>query len=184
MTNNKFSGLKKDFIAVREDGGRIIVSYGLTKVNKTIFEWYEVHFYKKQFAQVSFADVKAAILADIDLRTKDSIIGSFVWNEKPVWLSVENQLNFAAYEHRAAVTGDNLPLTTKIGELEDGTPINHTFETAEELTAFWNACQDHIEVCRQAGRTEKESIDWQPYKDWFGIVDAEQEEAESEQESE
>ena len=90
-----------------------------------------------------------------------------VWSDQPVWLSLENQSNFSTAEHRAATSGDNLPHKEKIGQEGDGTPIYHTFDTAAELTSFWNACQDHIENCRKAGWEEKDAIDWEPYKALF-----------------
>ena len=119
--------------------------------------------HKKENPSPSAEQVKDAIIADIDEHTKEDIIGGFVWNDKPVWLSIENQSNFATAEHRAATVGDNLPHKEKIGEQEDGTPIYHTFETAAELTSFWNACQDHIENCRKAGWERKDNINWDDY---------------------
>lgn len=161
--NNKYYGLKSAYSPLREDYSRIIVSYGKEDVNEDYATWYEVYFYKKQNPKPSAEQIKNAIIADIDEHTKEDIIGGFVWNNKPVWLSIENQSNFATAEHRAATVGDNLPHKEKIGEQEDGTPIYYTFETAAELTSFWNACQDHIENCRKAGWERKDNINWDDY---------------------
>ena len=162
---NKVYGKSKMFAPVRKDITRIVLSYNKERVDNTYSTWYEVYFNKKEHPVVTIDDIKQAILADIDERTKESIIGGFVWNEKPVWLSLENQSNFATAEHRAVTIGDNLPHKEKIGEQEDNTPIYHTFETAAELTAFWNACQDHIDACRRAGWELKDSIDWSQYEE-------------------
>jgi hypothetical protein len=80
---------------------------------------------------------------------------------------LENQRNFSTAERRAAATGDNLPHKEKIWQESDGTSIYHTFDTAAELTSFWNACQDHIEACRQAGWEWKDAIDWSEYERLF-----------------
>lgn len=160
---SKTFGLTERYTLFKNETTRIVVRYGQEKYDEKNSTWYEVYFNKKEYPVVTTEDIKQAILADIDECTKESIIGGFVWNEKPVWLSLENQSNFATAERRAVTTGDNLPHKEKIGEQEDGTPIYHTFETASELTAFWNACQDHIDKCRRAGWELKDGIDWNQY---------------------
>ena len=164
---SKVFGLTERYTSVSDETSRVVFAYGIEPVDDKNSTWFEVFFYKKQYPNLTLQDVKDAILADIDKCTKESIIGDFVWNEKPIWLSLENQSNFAAAEHRAATIGDNLPHKEKIGEQEDGTPIYHIFETAVELTAFWNACQDHIDACRKAGWELKDSIDWSKYEEPF-----------------
>lgn len=115
-------------------------------------------FYKKQTSQLSLSDIKTAIIADINERTRQRIIGGMEWDGKPVWLSVENQLNFAAGQ---------APVTFKIGEAEDGTPVYHTFETTEELTAFWKNCAAWRQRCLEEGNEEKDDFDWKPYEALF-----------------
>ncbi len=167
---NKVYGRKECYFPVRQDSTRTVVSYNVEQVDENNSTWYEVYFNKKEHPVVTTEDIRQAILADIDECTKQDIIGGFVWNGEPVWLSLENQSNFATAEHRAATTGDNLPHKEKIGEQEDGTPVYHTFETAAELTAFWNACQDHIDACRRAGWEMKDSIDWSDYLVFFPVT--------------
>lgn len=162
--NNKFYGKKTEYLPIREDRSRTIVSYGQESVSDTHCTWYEVYFSKSENHSPSIEQIKDAILADINERIKAQIIGGMIWSGQPVWLSLENQSNFSTAEHRAATTGDNLPHKEKIGQESDGTPIYHTFDTAAELTSFWNACQDHIENCRNAGWEEKDAIDWSEYE--------------------
>jgi hypothetical protein len=102
--------------------------------------------------------VKQAILADINDKVKTAIISGFVWNDKPVWFSEENQLNF---------TQCVVPVTFKIGEQEDGTPIYHEFTTAEDLKAFNDACIAWKQQCLTNGYAEKDSIEWTPYQQTF-----------------
>lgn len=155
---NKVNGKKTSFAPIREDGSRITICYGLKKLSKDLYEWYEVYLPKKQMSQLTFADVKTAVIADIDERVKTSIISGFVWNNKPVWFSEENQLNFS----QAVV-----PVTLKIGEQDDGTPIYEQFDTAEELQTFSDACNVWKQQCLTDGYTEKDGIDWQPYEEFF-----------------
>lgn len=155
---NKVNGKKTSFAPIREDGSRITICYGLNKLSKDLYEWFEVYLPKKQMSQLTFAGVKAAIIADIDERVKVQIIGGMKWNDKPVWYSIENQLNF---------TNATAPVTLKIGEQEDGTPIYEDFDTEEKLTAFCTACNTHKQNALTAGWQEKDGIDWTPYEDYF-----------------
>lgn len=154
MANNKYCGNVSDYAPVSEDQSRVVIMYGLNvKEDGESAEWYQLNFYKKQ-GRPSFEAVKAAILNDIDERVKAQIIGGLTWNEKPVWLSVENQLNFSQ-----AVA----PVTLKIGEQPDGTPIYQEFATKAELKAFNDACNRHKMEQLNAGWAEKDAIDWTPY---------------------
>ena len=153
--NNKYSGNVSDFQPVVEDASRVVISYGLKELGDGKAEWFEVVFYKKQ-GKPSFEQAKTAILADINERVKAKIIGGFVWNDKPVWLSEENQMNFA----QAVV-----PATFKIGEQADGTPIYQEFTTKTELKNFVEACVTYKQQCLTDGWTEKDGIDWAPYEE-------------------
>ena len=60
-----------------------------------------------------------------------------------------------------------LPVTFKLGEQEDGTPIYHQFTTAEELTQFYLQAAAYKNQCLADGWAEKDSIDWAPYEALF-----------------
>ena len=154
----KVNGLKTDFAPMRNEGTRITICYGLKKVDGKLYEWHEIYLPKTQNANISLDIVKQAILGDINSRVKTAIISGFVWNEKPVWLSEENQLNFS----QAVV-----PATLKIGEQQDGTPIYETFDTKTELKAFNEACTLWKQQCLSEGYNEKDAIDWTPYEALF-----------------
>lgn len=155
---NKVFGKISDFAPIKEDASRIVISYGREQADEEHATWREIYLYKKQLSQVTLADVKKAVIDDINARVKNAIISGFVFNEKPVWLSEENQLNFAQ-----AVA----PVTLKVGEKEDGTPAYITFTTAEGVKAFSDACTQWKQQCLSAGYAEKDSIDWAPYEDHF-----------------
>lgn len=158
------NGARASFAPIREDGSRITLCYGLKQLSDDICEWWEVYLPKNQLAQLTLADVKAAILADINDKVKTAIISGFVWDGNSVWLSEENQLNFS----QAAV-----PVTLKIGEQEDGTPVYHSFESKSDLKAFNDACIAWKQQCLSDGYAEKDGIDWSPYEALFPASDEE-----------
>ena len=168
MANNKYCGTVADYQPVSEDQSRVVISYGLKEIGEGKAEWYQLDFYKKQ-GKPSFDAAKKAILADINARTDAKIISGFVWTPEggdpiPVWLSEENQRNFSEAQRIAAsMPRAILPVTFKLGEQSDGTPIYHTFETAEELTGFYLQAVAYINATLAEGWQEKDSIDWTPY---------------------
>ena len=151
--NNKYCGAVVDFQPVSEDQSRVVIMYGLNAKEVENAEWYQLNFYKKQ-GKPTFEQAKAAIIADINERITAQIIGGMTFENKPVWLSIENQINF---------TTASAPCRLKIGEETDGTPVYHDFETKAALKAFNDACLAWKDQCLEAGRAEKESIDWTPY---------------------
>lgn len=162
---NKVTGLRTDFAPVREDGSRIIISYGLTEIENNLCEWYELYFYKKQHAQVSTADIKAAIIADINAHTDAKILSGFVWEGKSVWLSEENQRNFSEAQRVAAMHPEAiLPVTFKLGEDAEGRAVYHEFRSAEELTDFYLSIVGYIQQCLADGWAVKDSMDFTPYE--------------------
>lgn len=57
-----------------------------------------------------------------------------------------------------------VPITLKIGEEADGTPIYETFETKTALKSFFEACIQWKQECLTAGWNEKDAMDWQDYE--------------------
>lgn len=165
--NNKYCGQAADFALVREDASRVIISYDLQqKEGDTLVTWREVVFYKKQGGKPSIETVKKAVIADINKKTDEKIISGFVWNGINVWLSEENQRNFSEAQRIAATMPEAiLPVTFKLGEEADGTPVYHTFETAEELTEFYLQAVAYINAALAAGWAEKDGMDWAAYEE-------------------
>ena len=162
---NKIYGLISEFAPVREDASRTIISYGMQpEADGEHATWFEVDFYKKQIGKPSLEAIKTAVKADINARTEEKILKGFVWNGIKVWLSKENQDNFDVAQ-RVAVSNPEaiLPVVFKLGEDENGDPIYHTFETAEELTGFYLQAVSYVNQQLNAGWQEKDSIDWGPY---------------------
>lgn len=165
--NNKYCGEHADFSLLKEDASRVIISYDLQqKEGDTLVTWRELVFYKKQGGKPSLEAVKKAIIADINARTDEKIISGFVWEGINVWLSEENQRNFSEAQRIASAMPEAiLPVTFKLGEEADGTPIYHTFETAEELTGFYLQAVAYINATLAAGWQQKDGIDWSAYEE-------------------
>jgi len=164
----KVNGTLSDFAAVRTEGTQIVISYGLKQVDGDLYEWHEVSLNKTSTNALTLDIVKTAILGDINHRTDEKILSGLVWKDNPVWLSQENQFNFkAAYDLAVQTQGATLPVTFKLGELEDGTPVYHTFETMEDSTDFYTAAVNHIHNAVADGWLEKDGIDWSPYEQYF-----------------
>ena len=92
-----------------------------------------------------------------DCRVRYKQDNGFVWNKKQIYLSTENQLNFSAIERSENIP---YPLTLKINEQEDGTPIYHTFENADDFIAFSQSVCAYVIKTVQDGWREKDSVDW------------------------
>lgn len=152
---SRMHGPKECFVPVRQDASQVIISYEKTADGKKNAYWYEVYLWLKK-GKPTLEQVKRAVYDDINQQVKAKIVGGYKWNDIPVWLSEENQMNF---------TQAVVPAMFKIGEQEDGTPIYHTFETKEKMTAFATACTQWRQQCLQEGWQRKDAIDWTPYEE-------------------
>lgn len=166
---NKIYGLTSDFTYVAQDESRTIISYGQTEVDDTHSTWYDVCVYKKVHQNISFNEIKEAIINDINERTDEKILSGFVWNDISVWLSSENQFNFkAAYDLAVQSSGATLPITFKLGEVTDDegniTPVYYTFEDMTTFTDFFGKSVAYINQCLNEGWAEKDSMDFSPYE--------------------
>lgn len=162
---SKVFGLTERYAPLREETTRIVVRYGKEQYDDKNSTWYEVYFNKNQYPVVTLEDIKEAILADINSQTDEKILAGFVWEEKPVWLSSENQFNFkAAYDLAVQTKGKSLPVKFKLGENEEGEPVYHTFEDMVEFTDFYTSAIAYINYCLNEGWVRKDSIDWTVYE--------------------
>ena len=117
-------------------------------------------------------EVKAFVLGVIDAETDVKIQSGLIWHCKatdddiPVWLSKENQLNFkAAYDLAVQKQGATLPVTFKMGEREDGTPVYHTFGTMEDAEDFYTTAVAYVQKCLVEGWRKKDGFDFTPYEE-------------------
>ena len=161
---NKVCGNQNDYVPIREDRSRIVISYDLQEAPNNLYTWYEIYFYKKQVGKPTFKMIKEAVYNDINSQTDYKILTGFVWNNIHVYLSIENQRNFSEAYHMAQSSSSILPITFKLGEDENEEPVYYTFTTVEELTSFYTQAFAYINQCLNEGWQRKDAIDWEPYK--------------------
>lgn len=161
---NKVYGILNMFTPIRSDRSRLIVAYNCQPLEDNIHAtWCEIYFYKKPHPIVTLDDIKSAILEDIDDEVKRMIIETMTWDNKQVWLSIENQQNYkTALDVAKETDGSNLPVKVKIGSEDESTYA--TFSTINALKQFWLACCNHISNCRSYGWNLKDNINWNDYK--------------------
>ena len=105
-------------------------------------------------------EVKDLLLNHINALTDEKILSGFVWNEKRVWLSKENQFNFkAAYDLIFQCGGALLPIKFKFDEDEDGKPVYHVFNDLSEFTDFITNVFSFISSTLNDGWKEKDALD-------------------------
>lgn len=119
----------KPFYDIDEDGN---------KVESNVGTWVEHVFRKKP----SLSQIKDFILTEINKKTDELILSGFVWKGVPIWLSMENQLNYkTAYDLAIQTNGQVLP-TFKFGTTES--PVYHKFESLEDLKDFYISAMSYV----------------------------------------
>lgn len=140
----------KPFYDIDEDGN---------KVESNVGTWAEHVFRNKP----SLSQIKDFILTEINKRTDRLILSGFVWKGVPVWLSMENQLNYkTAYDLAVQTNGQVLP-TFKFGTTES--PVYYKFESLEDLKDFYISAMSYVTDTLATGWQEKDKIDWTVYED-------------------
>lgn len=140
---------------VRTGRSKWILFFGFWKDDeKSESGWEYRHTFNRK---PTLSEVKEIVVSAINKTTEEKIINGFVWNKKQIYLSTENHLNFSAIERSENIP---YPLTLKINEQEDGTPIYHTFENADDFIAFSQSVCAYVIKTVQDGWREKDSVDW------------------------
>lgn len=102
-------------------------------------------------------EVKQLVRDAIDAETRDKIVNRFEYDGIKVWLSDEKQRNFASMERNDSLA---YPLTVKLNDEADATPIYHTFQTREDFIKFSKAASTYIFKAISDGWKEKDNVDW------------------------
>jgi hypothetical protein len=127
--------------------------YGYGKDNDSAETGYN---YRQRFTmKPSLDEIKEIIKATINEATSARIQSGFVWNDINVWLSTEQQSNFS----QIALGGVDYPLTLKLGEAEDGSPLYHTFNSSDEFEGFRKEVTNFILKAVTEGYAEKDALD-------------------------
>lgn len=108
-------------------------------------------------------EIREVIYSYYNTQTDEKIRTGFVYGEKPVYLSIENQFNYkAAHDIAVQSNGANLPVRFKFGTDEE--PDYHDFTTVEELKYFYTSAMQFIQQTLAAGWETKDSIDFNNYR--------------------
>lgn len=121
-------------------------------------EWYEHDFSHRPTAD----EIKSLYVELVNEDVQKRIREGFFYGNTPVWLSIENQLDYmGAFMLATQTNGQNLPVTFKFGT--DDFPVLTNFQTIEDLTAFYYAMNTHIQECVADGWERKSLFDVEPY---------------------
>lgn len=113
----------------------------------------------------SIEEIKSTVFGWYNSEVNARILGGFIWNNIPVWLSAENQSNFkAAYDLAFQTSGATLPLKFKMGEDSDGNPLYFTFEEMETLTDFYTKSVKHVQDTLSHGWEMKDAFNPEEYR--------------------
>lgn len=159
--------IKSDFFKVygaesREDAliklrsNKYLIVFGFFTDSDGSYRWRKQYDHKP-----TLAELKNDINTLINAMTDETILTGFEWNNKPVWLSQENQINFkAAYDLAVQTDGAILPIKFKLGEDSDGNPVYHTFTSLNAFTDFYTKAVAFITAALNAGWQQKDSVDY------------------------
>ena len=113
--------------------------------------------YRERFSRKpSIDDIKSIITEQINSNTEEKITSGFKWNDIPVWLSLENQLNYLSAYTTAKSKYEYQPYQFKFGSEEN--PVYYEFATFEELENFYKAFNTYIKNCVSDGWREKNNL--------------------------
>ena len=147
----------KGEIIVDEDGNPIIDHYEDTDYCNVLVEYYR--------GERTEAAMRKLIEDWYNPEIDAKILNGFVWNEKPVYLSSENQFNFkAAYDLAVQTSGLSLPVTFKLGEI-NSVPEYHEFISMDEFSDFYTKALAFINQTLNEGWQKKDNFDWSLYVD-------------------
>lgn len=107
--------------------------------------------------------IKSVILDWYNEQINKTILSGFVYEDKLVWLSTENQFNYkAVYDLAVQCNGTTLPVIFKFGT--DEQVHYHIFGTLEELTDFYTKALKHIQDTLMDGWKKKDAFNPELYR--------------------
>ena len=110
------------------------------------------------YTSPSSAEIMEAITDAVNRRTDSKILTGYKWNNQSVYLSSENQFNFkAAYDMAVQTNGSILPVTFKLGEDSNGSPVYYTFEDMATFSEFYMGAIAFIQQTLADGWAEKDA---------------------------
>lgn len=107
-------------------------------------------------------EIRSTIVSWYNEQTDTTILSGFSYDDTPVWLSTENQMNYkAAYDLAVQTDGATLPVTFKFGT--DTEPSYRTFDKLDELTDFYTKALKFIQSTLKDGWEKKDAFKLEDY---------------------
>lgn len=131
--------------------------YGYGTDGESSWNWRKRYLMRKP----SMDEIKEEVRSTIDAETRDKIVNRFVFNGVKIYLSDEKQRNYAAIQSNTDIT---FPLTLKVNEEEDATPVYYTFATREDFDKFSKEASAYILNTIMDGWKEKDAVDWSKFE--------------------
>lgn len=95
----------------------------------------------------NFSDLDKYIRQELSTINEINILRRFSWNGYKVWLSKENQQNYASWLSAAKLNNNVLPFKAKFNIGIDNKAIYYEFNSVEELEDFYCQMIKHINDC-------------------------------------
>ena len=95
----------------------------------------------------------------IDKYVQNEILRGLIWKGFRVWLSEENQRNYASWVTAAKVTKGVFPLKAKFNDPNTNKVVYYEFSDLDDLENFYATCIKHINVTVNKGRELKEEFE-------------------------
>ncbi|MGN0235842.1 MAG: hypothetical protein ACI4BD_05990 [Paludibacteraceae bacterium] len=160
----KSVGLDSSYSHIKKKNGVVIVSYGKESVVDTESENDTsnedvVGFYQTSYRGVpSVSTILKDITEDINSRAQHEILYGFCYEGVPVYLSVENQLNFSSAYNGALLNDTYSPITLRLS-----TDNYKTFDSIDELKMFVLEYTKYIQSVLQKYWEIKDAIEKEDY---------------------
>lgn len=107
--------------------------------------------------------IKSVIMGWYNEQINKAILSGFVYEDKLVWLSTENQFNYkVVYDLAVQTKGATLPVVFKFGT--DEQVQYQIFGTLDELTDFYTKAMNHVQDTLTDGWEKKDSVDLSLYQ--------------------
>lgn len=133
---------------------------------------FELLINRGSYLNINWTKMRQMVNNAIDNEVKYKIRTGLVWKGCKVWLSDENQRNYASWVTAAKSNKSVLPLRAKFNDPKTNELIYYDFANLEELEEFYGTCVKHINTEVNRGRDLKDDFEKNAllYKESFEIT--------------
>lgn len=110
------------------------------------------------YAHIDWFKMQNIVNDSIDKFVKNEVLRGLVWKGFRVWLSEENQRNYASWVTAAKLSNNIFPLKAKFNDPKTKQVIYYEFSNISDLEDFYSTCIKHINNCVNKGRELKDEF--------------------------